>query len=218
MAISCLPCKKSFKSSQDIHKHLKSTVHGNGLKCDGCLQATLSRWNEAALRAHVEQNHLLYCNECGKSFTTKPDLNQHMKNDPIHAKTAAQPFVGSGSSAPRISMNAATKTSGQVPAVNSAIGPNSNSVLENSNWNIPAFEPTAIPIPYDLLPPINAPNLSRGFPWTTITVSQEAQALEDLSKHCHPAKELKRFNYRLTPYTALEIDGLLKCEKCASMS
>lgn len=53
--------------------------------------------------------------------------------------------------------------------------------------------------------------------WSRFHTSEDSEMLGQLlAQACHASEELEVNGYRLTPYTAEEIDGLLKCQKCGS--
>lgn len=60
----------------------------------------------------------------------------------------------------------------------------------------------------------NAPNISpTGLRWSTAQLSEETELLQ----LCHSPQDLQESGYRLAPYTAQELEGLVKCENCKSM-
>ncbi len=74
----CATCNKSFKTSNALNQHYKSTGH-NIHRCTECKKVFTS---EISLNQHKKSAHQkkLVCNTCKKKFETQKSLAQHQKD------------------------------------------------------------------------------------------------------------------------------------------
>ena len=75
--LKCTYCQKLFKTRRLLNLHCKRHVQNH--RCIICSIATNSLWE---LRRHVNTVHMKSrshsCNECGRTFSQKSDLNRHL--------------------------------------------------------------------------------------------------------------------------------------------
>ena len=78
-SIKCNICDATFKTNQNLKKHIRSIHEGKSFKCKSC-DATFTQ--KERLNRHVALNHEgekpFKCNICDASFTQKGKMNGHI--------------------------------------------------------------------------------------------------------------------------------------------
>jgi hypothetical protein len=87
--MNCKHCKKYFNSDGALGQHTKAVHH---YKCDICGKICATN---NALKRHIEDKHPLYvCEECGDSFDSEGELDDHVETEHNKCDEFDEPYFG----------------------------------------------------------------------------------------------------------------------------
>lgn len=210
MANHCISCDRSFQSQEALTQHTNSQAHANRqlanqLERDRSIvsqpSASIPRSLPTQERANrqkilVSRRYPLgsqrVCSPCSRTFKDQTALDQHLQSSEVHKK-----------------------------ATSSSSKTQSRALVKNSGTsNLPPRNPPAKSTP--LRSGVSSAQnhfqgedlTSNNSPWSIIPAAEYQALFELLSQKCHSAEDLRKNKYLLHPYSASDISGQRKCEKC----
>jgi len=213
MATRCVSCDKGFGSNKAYSDHVRSEAHtlrqlANQLNLDKSIESRASisyrpspstqsqpgrQRKSVSQTCSIDRQH--YCESCKKTFNTKNALNQHLQHSLAHIPAIAHP--------PQ-----AKTIRVQNPLQGPSISGPSKVVPSTANNNTSERYPLRSRIHGRIAYSEQNSSLSLE------DDSKNILLLEELARHCHPLKDLRKNKYVLSTYSDEDLAGLRKCILC----